>query len=102
MLGTATPSHTKTAYAEMPEVSLRSEQVHHQQQVEQHVQQQQHVQQHVQQKPLEVPQVAICPATPQVQQKPCFHCSIYVLQNTFFSISKTCKVKSCNFRTHVI
>ena len=69
LLGTATPSHAKTAYAEMPEVSLRSEQVQHQQQVEQqHVQQQ-----HVQQKPLEVPQVAICPATPQVQQtKPLF------------------------------
>ena len=40
-LGTATPSHAKTAnYAEMPEVSKKKE--------------------------LDVPKVAICPATPQV------------------------------------
>ena len=86
LLGTATPSHAKTAYAEMPEVSLRSEQVQHQQQVEQqHVQQQ-----HVQQKPLEVPQVAICPATPQVQQtKPLFFLPYIYAQNTLFLAFKS-------------
>jgi hypothetical protein len=43
-VGTATPSHAKTAnYAEMPEVSKKRE--------------------------VEVPQVAICPATPQVIRK---------------------------------